>query len=481
MPYCDLREFLSVLEREGQLVRYSGELLPEPDVGALSCAAGELGATAPAVLLDNIKGYKGKKVAVNVHGSWANHALMLDMPKLSSIQSQFFELADRWNRYPAGQVEWMQHAPCQEIVIDRNINLYETLPLHRIHRYDGGYYLSKACCVSKDPEDPDNFGKENVGIYRIQVQGPDTLAYQVGNFHDGGIHFQKAERMNAPLPVAICLGNDPMLSFMASTPIPYDQSEYKFAAALKGSPFVLTKCLDSDLDVPAFTEYVLEGEVLPGERVVEGPFGEYPGTYSGVRKQLLIKINKITHRRDPIFENLYISRFWSEHDQLVALSTSMSLYKEVKESIPEVKAINAMYQHGLTTIVSTRVPFGGFAKRVAFRVASTTHGAVFCRNIIVVDEDIDPFNPQEVMWALSCRVRDQRDIVYIPNTEGSVINPVAVKSGGMDRKLIIDATTPVHPDEMLEDVVTVEPSDKVPAFKNLLLNLQKSCASGGAK
>src|ERR1039458_5106957 len=96
MSYCDLREFLSVLEREGQLVRYSGELLPEPDVGALSCAAGELGATAPAVLLGNIKGYKGKKVAVNVHGSWANHALMLDMPKLSSIQSQFFELVDRW-------------------------------------------------------------------------------------------------------------------------------------------------------------------------------------------------------------------------------------------------------------------------------------------------------------------------------------------------------------------------------------------------
>lgn len=473
MAYRDLREFLSILEKEGQLVHYHDELLPEPDISAISCAAGEL-ESGPALLLDNIKGYKGKKVATNVHGSWANHALMLGMQKNSTIKEQFHELVDRWDSYP-GEVQWVNNAPCQEVIIDKDINLYELMPLYKVNSYDGGFYFAKACVVTKDITDPDSFDKQNVGTYRVQVQGPDTLALQTALFHDLGIHFQKAEEMNKPLPIAICLGNDPMLTFMASTPIAYDQSEYKYAAALKKSTIELTKCLTCDLDVPAYSEYIIEGEILPGVRTVEGPFGEFPGSYSGVRNQLIIKVKKITHRKDPIYENLYIGRGWNEADTLMALNTSVPLYNQLKETMPEIQAVNAFYQHGLTTIVSTDVRYGGFAKTVALKVASTPHGTAYCRNIIVVDKDVDPFNLTEVMWALSCRVRDEKDIIVIPNCPGVCLNP-ANEPSGIDRKLILDATTPVSPDKLMEDIKMIEKSKKVSEFGKIVSNLQNKAA-----
>jgi UbiD family decarboxylase len=181
-----------------------------------------------------------------------------------------------------------------------------------------------------------------------------------------------------------------MLSFVASTPLEYAQSEYKYCAALEGAPMQLTKTTDGYLDVPATAEYVLEGELQPRVRVTEGPFGEFPGSYSGARKQVLIKVKRVTHRRDPIFENLYLGRPWTEIDTLMALNTSIPLYKQISATMPEVKAVNAIYQHGLTVIIATDSRLGGYAKSVAFRAFSTPHGISYVKNVIVVDGDVDP-------------------------------------------------------------------------------------------
>ncbi|HEX3010741.1 MAG TPA: non-oxidative hydroxyarylic acid decarboxylases subunit C [Syntrophomonadaceae bacterium] len=472
MSYRSLRDFLAKLEKEGQLVHYHEEILPEPDIGALNRAAGDLGDSGPAVLLDNVIGYKGKKLVVGIHGSWANHALMLDMPKSTPLKEQFFELSKRWDTYP-GEVKWVENAPCQEVVIEKGLNLYEILPLYRINKLDGGFYFSKASVVTKEPFDPQNFDAQNVGTYRLQVQGPNTLGLQAAPFHDIGAHYAQAEKLNQPLPIAICLGVDPVLTFMASTPIAYNLSEYKYAAALNGIPMELTKCLTCDLDVPANAEYVLEGVVIPKKRTVEGPFGEFPGTYSGVRRQLEVKITKVTHREDPIFENLYIGRSWTEADTLLGLNTCVPLYKQLKTEFPEVQAVNALYQHGLTTIVSTKQKYGGYAKTIAMRLASTPHGAAYCRNIIMVDGDIDPFNLTEVMWALSTRVRDHnKDIIEIPLCPGIILNP-ADEPDGMSRKLIIDATTPVAPDGF-RDAKMVKSEPLVQSYKKVLAELHQA-------
>jgi 4-hydroxybenzoate decarboxylase len=472
----DLRSFLERLEHEGQLVHYREELLPEPDVRALMRGAADIGPAAPAVMLHNIKGYRGKRLVVNVHGSWANHALMLGMPKTAGIKEQFHELEERWDRYP-GELVWVDEPACREVVLEKDFNLLELLPLCRINEHDGGFYLAKAAVVSNDLEYPGDLDTENVGIYRIQVLDADTLAMQGLAFHDVAVHIRKAEQRGLPLPIAVCLGVDPMLSFVASTPLAYDKSEYKYSAALNGIPLELCKTADGSLNVPARAEFVLEGEVVPGVRVPEGPFGEFTGGYSGARRQVMIRVKRVTHRLDPILENLYIGRSWSECDTLMALNTSVPLYRQIRETMPEVKAVNAMYQHGLTVIIATASRLGGYGKSVAFRAASTPHGIANIKNIIVVDEDVDPFDLNQVMWAMSTRIRGPEDVIVVPGTPGHPLDPSS-EPAGMSCKVILDCTTPVPPDTLLRDVRKIGEIEGAASFGQLLAELQR--AAGGS-
>lgn len=326
--------------------------------------------------------------------------------------------------------------------------------------------------VSKDPQDPDNYDKQNVGTYRIQVKGKDLVGIQPLPFHDIAIHLKNAEELNQPLPIAICLGNDPVLNFMSSTPVEYAQSEYDFAGALKGEPIELTKSECADLDIPARSEIILEGYIIPRQRKIEGPFGEFPGSYSGARLQPEVKIHTITHRVNPIFENLYLGMPWTEIDYLLALNTSLPLYRQLKRDFPEVVAVNAMYTHGIGVIVSVKSRFGGYGKAVAMRLLSTPHGMPYSKIVIIVDEFVDPFNLEQVMWALTTRVRVDKDVVTIPFAPGMPLDPSS-EPAGMHTKLIIDATTPVEPDKA-RDTSLLDIPKKTDYWLNCLKNLSKS-------
>ncbi len=467
LSYKDLREFLVILEKEGQLLKITDPVMPEPDLSAIGRASSDL-ENGPAVLVEKVTGYKNS-VVLNVHGSWQNHALMLGMPKDTPVKEQFFELDRRWSAYPIKPV-WVDNAPVKEVKITKDINLFDVLPLFRINKYDGGFYLSKALIVTKDPDEPDNYDKQNAGTYRIQVKGKDLLGIQPMAFHDIGVHLRKAEERNEPLPIAICLGNDPVLNLMSSTPIEYAQSEYDFAGALKGAPIELTKSEQGNLDIPASSEIVLEGYILPRKRRIEGPFGEFPGSYSGARLQPEVRIHTITHRINPIFENLYIGMPWTEVDYLVALNTSLPLYRQIKHDFPEVVAVNAMYTHGIGVIVSTKSRFGGFGKAVAMRLLSTPHGMPYSKIVIIVDEFVDPFNLDQVMWALTTRVRPDKDVVLIPGAPGMPLDPSS-EPAGMHTKLIIDATTPVAPDKG-RDIELLDVPAKTEYWLSSLRNLQ---------
>ena len=176
--YQDLRGFLKTLEEEGQLVHVTNEVLPEPDIGSAGRAASRL-PNGPAVMFENIKGYgPGHRVVTNVHGSWANHALMMGMPKTATTKEQFFELNRRWDLFPVKpNVVAREDAPCKENSLDGDeVNLFNLLPLYRINEQDGGFFISKASIITGDPSDPGNFDKMNVGTYRIQVKGKDDIA-----------------------------------------------------------------------------------------------------------------------------------------------------------------------------------------------------------------------------------------------------------------------------------------------------------------
>ncbi|GAA4498071.1 phenolic acid decarboxylase BsdC [Actinoallomurus oryzae] len=444
MPYADLREFLRALEKAGQLLRITDEVMPEPDLGAAARAANNLGDRSPALLFDNIHGYRDATVALNVIGSWPNHALMMGLPADTPVKEQFFAFAERYRAFPVAP-ERRGAAPWQEVGVRHGINLFELLPLFRLNRHDGGFYIDKACVVTRDPDDPGDFGRQNVGIYRLQVKGPDVLGIQPVPQHDAGLHLRLAEERGENLPIAIAVGTEPVIGVVAGMPLAYDQSEYEMAGAIQGAPYSITAAPLTGLDVPWGAEVVLEGEVLAGRRELEGPFGEFTGHYTGGRRLPVVKIHQVSMRPRPIFEQLYLGMPWTELDHMVGINTCVPLYEQLKADFPEIEAVNAMYTHGLVAIISTRRRYGGFAKAVGLRALTTPHGLAYCKVVIVVDETVDPFNLPQVMWALSTKFHPGRDTVRVPGLSVTPLDPGSEPPGVTD-KLILDATTPVAPD-----------------------------------
>lgn len=469
MPYNSLRAFLTRLEAEGQLVRIPNKVKPEPDIRAAACAAAKM-AGGPAVLFERIEGYGERQVVMNVHGSFENHALMLDLPKETGPKDQFHEMVRRFDLYPVPPRR-VGDAPLKEVIIDKDPNLYNELPLFRVNPWDGGFYLSKGCVVSKDPEDPQN---QNVGMYRLQVKDRDRIGIQAAAQHDIAIHLRKAEELNMPLRVAIALSNEPVTSLVASTPLRYHEDEYSMMGAIRGVPTEIIASERGGLDVPAGAEIIIEGEIIPRKRFVEGPFAEFTGYYSTSMVQAEIKVDVITRRRDPIiFENLYTGRPWTEIDFLQALNTCVAPFKQMKAEFPEVDALNAMYSHGYGAVISSKMRFGGFGKTLAMRLLSTPHGIVYPKFIIVVDEDVDPFDLKQVMWAILVRFRPERDLVVIPNAPGSTVDPAHLVRG-ITTKVIIDATKPAFPDVPLADASIVEVPPETAFWTEEILRRRKN-------
>jgi UbiD family decarboxylase len=466
----DLRSFLELLESENQLLRISEPVLPEPDIGAAASAVNRgFGDTAPALLFENIKGFESAKLALNVHGSWCNMALMMGLPKDTPLKALFQEFCRRYQNFSKGTIEEKKTAPWQEVTITENINLFELMPHFRLNPGDGGLYINKASVVSRHPDHPDSFDQQNVGMYRLQVKGPAQLSGQFVPEHDIALHFQAAERENKPLPIAIAVGNDPMLSIVASMPLLYDQDEYQMASALNEEPYPVVT-LENGLQVPWGAEFILEGHVLPGVREPDGPYGEFTGHLSGLRNMVSIEITKVSHRKNPVYEYTAIGMPWTEIDYMF-LNTCPPLYVQLKDKFPEIEAVNALYTHGLVVIVSTRIRVGGFGKTVGMSVLTTPHGLGYAKVVIVVDDFVDPFNLPQVMWAISTKVNPKYDVVVIPELSVLPLDPGS-EPPGMTHKMIIDASTPARPEKHGEYSMQVmdppEAKDWLPKLQALM-------------
>ena len=441
--FKNLREFLQLLDAEKQLLRISDEVSLEPDLAAAGRAITQLSEQSPAIHFDRIKGYHNAQVVLNVHGSWTNLALMLGMEKDASLREQFFEFVRRYEQFP-GEMERNNSAPWQEVVVDKDVNLFELMPLFRFNRGDGGFFIDKACIVSRDPDDWNNDDVETVGIYRLQVKGKNRLGIQPVPVHDIAIHLEHAEQQGKDLPIAIAVSNEPIISVAAGMSVLYGQSKYKMAAVLQGKPYPVVRTRNG-LDVPWGSEYVLEGRILARQREPEGPFGEFPGQYSGGHSYPVIEIDRVSHCKDPIYEALYLGMPWTEMDYMCAVNTCAPLYVQLKKDIPEVVAVNAIFTLGFIVIVSTKRRYGGFAKAVGLRVMTTPHGLGYAKIVIVVDETVDPFDMKQVMWAVSTKVNPAGDVTILPNLCIDLLDP-ASEPAGISHRMIIDATTPVPPD-----------------------------------
>lgn len=426
---CDLRSYLSVLEEAGELARVSTPVALDQEVGAICFR--NLQRLGPGLLFER-PGGSDIPLAVDLLGSRRRYALALGTePDL---------LATEWNRRVARLLPpvVVERGACQEHVLQGDDIDLTRLPAPIWNALDGGPYLTLSCHISKDPAT----GLRNVGLYRNQVHGRATLGILAAPYTH--LALQRRKVSHEPFPVALALGADPVVVICAAAPLPFGTDELAVAGALRESPLEVVRCVTVPLEVPASAEIVIEGEILPDTLVEEGPFGEFIGFYGGPREpRSIIRVTAVTHRDQPILQATYEGRPPHESAVLTGVPREAELIRQIQ--LPGVKRVNVTVAGGgaLHAVVAVEKPYEGFGKAVGMAVLGT-HPGRFVKQVIIVDDDVDPFDATAVEWAVATRVQPHRDVEIIKEVTGIILDPSLPEAErhttARTSKMIIDAT-----------------------------------------
>lgn len=458
---CDLRPWLEAVEEIGQLERVSGGHW-DLEIGALTeIILGKLSAP-PALLFDNIPGYgAGRRVLSGMLETVERTALTLNMPAdlpaipfIDALRAKLRELQPISPRLvPHGAV--LEHS--QE---GGQVDLLQ-FPAPRWHEGDGGRYLGTAhLVVTRDPET----GMENVGCYRVMLHDKDKLGLYISPGKHGRIHFEKALRVGQRFPVAMVFGQHPLLFIAASMAIPITLNEYDWVGGMLGQPTDVVEAPLTKLRIPAFGEIAIEGEIVPGERLPEGPFGEWPGYYTSARghEQPVVRVQAVYHRKDPIICGAPPFKP-TIYGMYRALLRSAFIWNAMEQAgVPDIKAVYlpppAMR---FMIVVAIRQRYPGHAKQAAL-VASQCHpGAYLGRYVIVVDEDIDVTNLSEVVWAICTRTDPATSVDIIRRAWSGPLDPIIPQGQkGHNSRMIIEATRPYEWKDQFPAVSEISPETR---------------------
>ncbi len=427
----DLREWLDQLEKENELLRIKEELNLEPDIGAIGKAVCDL--QGPGILAENIAGYK-IKLCIGLSASFKRTAMALGLAK----EANFGEIKGKWrnafDKYPV-KARIVKDAPCKEnIVYGEEVNLFQ-YPVPRININDASFYLTKTMCITKDPDSD----WVNVGMYRAMILDRNKTGFKAGYFQHAATHYFKARRRGQPLEMAISYGGAPHIPIVSGSPIPQGWNEFDFAGALRGEPEELVMAETVNLPVPATAELVLEG-VLKEPAVFEGPFGEFPGSYSNTFMTPVFEVKAITFRNDLIMDHLYIGRGRTETDYMTDLPTISSMEQELKARYPEITEIAFLTPKWMNCVVQGK--WTHQAQPVKVMTACLAARGAY-KMVTIVDEDVDPWNADEVFWAISTRCQADKDVYILPGF------PVGLDPSQSHEELTcafgINATKPLGP------------------------------------
>ncbi|HWO41670.1 MAG TPA: UbiD family decarboxylase [Candidatus Eisenbacteria bacterium] len=425
----DLRGFLDHLESQGQLLRVKEAVDVRYDIAAGVRKTSDIG--GPALLFENINGYPGWRV---LGGLFATRKLVA--LGLGVAQEQLLE---RYLTLEEQRIapEVVSTGPVKEIRWTGSQIDLGKLPIVTHAGKDCGPYITIGLQVGKDPET----GTRNVSIHRMLVLGRDRLSLWAPPDHHLGRMILRAEEKQRGLEVATAIGVEPAAVVASQAKVPYGIDEFHIAGGLRGAPLPLVKCDTIDVEVPARAEIVIEGVTVPGERVADGPYGEYPGCYSEAKQAPLLQVTAITMRRDPIYQTALTGMPVTENHTLIEYGNAAVVYREVKKIVPEVKAVHltpgGTFRHH--AVVSIRKRSQEEARNVILALLSLGIGL---KQVTVVDDDIDVTDPMEVEWALSTRMQPDRDIIIIPRIACSTLDP-SVPAPRVTAAWGIDATAPL--------------------------------------
>lgn len=408
----------------------------------------------PAVVFNNVKGFPGVRSAIGIFASRKRVAALMGETK----ESLAFRLRQAVNE-PVAPVD-VTNASCQEVVYraeDPGFDIRKIIPVTQSTEEDAGPCITMGLCMASDPET----GDSDVTVHRMfTLDSPDELTFNYGSTRHIGMMFEKAEKMGKPLPISISIGLDPAIYLGASLEpptTPYGYNELCVAGALRKRPVELAHCLTINEKCIANAEFVIEGELQPGIRVNEDKLKgtgtalpEFSGFQGTAHPEPIIKIKAITHRKNPIYQNIIGSS--EEHVNLAGPCMEASILNMAENAIPGF--VRNAYAHpaggGKFVVilqVKKRKATDEGRQRQAALLAMSTFSEL--KHIFVVDEDVDIFSTNDVMWALTMRYQGDIDTIFIPGTRyhrndpsASTVYSPTVRADGAACKMIFDCTVP---------------------------------------
>ncbi len=318
-----------------------------------------------------------------------------------------------------------------EVITGEKIDLYK-LPIFKHFEQDAGEYVTSGVVVAKDPET----GITNLSYHRLQLAGKNKFRMSLHSRGHLWRYYSKAEKLNIPLEAAIFIGAHPSVLIAAASKVGMDIDEYRISGALMEEPLQIVKCETVDLMVPAFSEIAIEGEIPPKIRENEGPFGEYTGYATGRSTNNVFKVRAVTHKKDAIYQDILPGNS-SEHLLLGSVSKEAHYFKRMREAVPNLKAINwPKSGTHFSAYISLTEPIEGHANHAALLLLGLDN---MIKIVVVVDDDIDVYNEQDLLWAIATRIQPDSDVNVIKNVICNKLDPSTYK-GETSAKMIIDAT-----------------------------------------
>ncbi|MCZ6690381.1 MAG: menaquinone biosynthesis decarboxylase [Planctomycetota bacterium] len=422
MAYDDLRQFISALEKAGELIRIPAEVDPVLEITEITDRVSK--AKGPALLFENPKGSK-MPVAINLFGTERRMKMALGCDRIEEVVERIQDLLSLSDRAPTSLLDKIKmlprlkdlasffptvvkKGPCKEVIRTDNFSLLD-LPVLKCWPEDGGRTITFPLVFTRNPDT----GARNVGVYRMQIFDERTTAMHWQIHKHGAQHHRQSEGKSKRIEVACAIGSDPATCFSGIVPLPDDVDEMIFAGFLRSGPVRMVKCETVDLEVPANSEIVLEGYVDPGERRVEGPFGDHTGFYSLADDYPVFHTTAITHRKDPIYQTIIVGKPPME-DCYMGWAVERLFLPLVRKQLPEVIDMHMPFEgifHNLL-IVSIRKRYPGHARKVMHSFWGLGQ-AMLSKCIVVVDDDTDVHNVGEVVWKVLNHIDPERDIEFV--------------------------------------------------------------------
>ncbi|WP_404361366.1 4-hydroxy-3-polyprenylbenzoate decarboxylase [Methylotuvimicrobium sp. KM1] len=453
MKYHDLRDFIAQLEKQGELKRI--QYPADPVLEITEICNRTLQQEGPALLFENPKGHSIPLLG-NLFGTPHRVAMGMGADSVESLREIGKLLAylkepeppkgfrDALDKIPVfKQVlnmapKIVKSPPCQEVVLEGDEIDLGNYPIQTCWPEDAAPLITWALVITKGPYKE----RQNLGIYRQQVIAKNKVIMRWLAHRGGALDFKEWQEAHPgePFPVTVALGADPATILGAVTPIPDSLSEYAFAGLLRGSKTELAECLCNNLQVPASAEIVLEGFIYPNETAPEGPYGDHTGYYNEVDEFPVFTIEKITQRRDPIYHSTYTGK---PPDEPAVLGVALNevFVPILQKQFPEIVDFY-LPPEGCSyrlAVISIKKQYPGHAKRVMLGLWSFLRQFMYTKFVIVVDDDVNPREWKDVIWAMTTRMDPTRDFTLLDNTPIDYLD-FASPVSGLGSKAGFDAT-----------------------------------------